>query len=244
MWLLKRNPPKDELYPTEDLYFGGSVTPQGLFDFLIWQHEAVHTEFIEVRLTDGVLKGRALSADLMIWLGAVEGDLLSALTSRPGPRRFFAELAIRVGALVTPAQVPAFTRALTPLDLRGFFLLCAALETTARESYARMEKLTDALIGSRTGDVARSLQLENLSRELRLKTLDETFHEQAFLEMAGWVVNGQLDPTLTERACADRLATHLPRGAKSIHDPNIAHVITHGGLSSLFEARGLSIVVQ
>ena len=123
-------------------------------------------------------------------------------------------------------------------------MLCAALETTARESYARMEKLTDALIGSRTGDVARSLQLENLSRELRLKTLDETFHEQAFLEMAGWVVNGQLDPTLTERACADRLATHLPRGAKSIHDPNIAHVITHGGLSSLFEARGLSIVVQ
>lgn len=37
-WLLHR--PKDELYPEENLYFGGSLSDKGLVDFMIWQHQA------------------------------------------------------------------------------------------------------------------------------------------------------------------------------------------------------------
>ncbi len=32
--------PKDDMYPQADLYFGGSITTEGLLDFMIWQHEA------------------------------------------------------------------------------------------------------------------------------------------------------------------------------------------------------------
>ena len=32
--------PKDELYPDENLYFGGSTTEQGLLDFLVWRNQA------------------------------------------------------------------------------------------------------------------------------------------------------------------------------------------------------------
>jgi hypothetical protein len=32
--------PKDELYPEENLYFGGSTTTQGLLDFLVWRNQA------------------------------------------------------------------------------------------------------------------------------------------------------------------------------------------------------------
>lgn len=32
--------PKDELYPDDNLYFGGSTSERGLIDFLIWRHQA------------------------------------------------------------------------------------------------------------------------------------------------------------------------------------------------------------
>ena len=211
---------------------------------LIWQHEEVHTKFIEVRLKDGVLKERALTAELMLWLGTMEGRFLAALTSRPSLRQVLSKLAVHVGALCAPNKIPGFALALAELGLREFFLLCAALETTARQSYARMEVLAGLLADKRPHEICGSLQMENLSRELRLKTLDETFHEQAFEEMACWVVGDQFDPQLTARTCAQRLAKLLPRAAKAVRDPETSCVATDGGLGKLFKVHGLSLVVD
>lgn len=211
---------------------------------LIWQHEEVHTRFIEVRLKDGLLRDRALSADLMIWLGNMEGKFLAALTRRPGLRQILSKLAVHLGALFAPERVPEFTLELTEMGPREFFLLCAALETTARQSYARMETLAAALAAQHSNERSRSLQLENLVRELRLKTLDEAFHETAFQEMAGWVVNGGLDAQLSGRECAQRLANLLPRPEQGIRDPRRMHVLTDGGLGALFRKQGMSIVVD
>jgi len=210
---------------------------------LIWQHEAVHTRFIEVRLKEGVLKARALSAELMIWLGAMEGKFLAGLTARPSLRNVLSRLAVRLGSLFAPDTVPDFTHELAALDPREFFLLCGALETTARQSYARMEGLANLLAAQLAHDARRSLQLENLARELHLKTLDETFHEAAFQEMADWVVDGRLDPQLSARGCAQRLAELLPRSSSAIRDPRWLRVVTDGGLDKLFKKQGLSVVV-
>jgi hypothetical protein len=211
---------------------------------LIWQHEEVHTRFIEVRLKDGLLRDRALSAELMIWLGTMEGKFLAALTRRPSLRQMLSKLAVHLGALFAPEHIPEFTLELTEMRPREFFLLCAALETTARQSYARMEVLAAALAAQLSDAGPRSLQLENLVREFRLKTLDEAFHEAAFQEMAGWVVDGRLDAQLSARHCAQRLANLLPRADEAIRHPRRMHVRTDGGLGALFKKRGMSIVVD
>lgn len=210
---------------------------------LIWQHEAVHTTFIEVRLKDGVLKERALSAELMNWLGTMEGRFLTALTGRSGLRRILSKLAVHIAALFAPEKVPEFTLALAEMDPREFFLLCSALETTARQSYARMEELAGMLAAQLARDVRRSPQLENLTRELHLKILDEAFHEAAFQEMAGWVVDGHLDPKLTAHTCAQRLANLLPCGERP-RDLDHIYVVTDGGLMKLFKQQGLRVVVE
>jgi hypothetical protein len=209
---------------------------------LIWQHEKVHTTFIEARLKDGILQGRNLTADLLIWLGAMEGRLLAALTGRPGLRRVLAALALRVGAAVMPGAVPGFAAELAELGPREFFLLCGALETTARQSYARMAELAGMLAASAERDGQPSLQLENLVRGLHLTELDEAFHEQAFHEMAGWVEGGALDPQLTGRDCALRLARLLPRGERSTRDGRLL-VVTDGGLGKLFKHHGISLAI-
>jgi len=206
---------------------------------LIRQQEVGHSRFIEARLQDGVLQGRALSAELMSWLGTMEGRFLAGLTGRPGLRRILAKLAVQLGARFAPRAVPAFTHALAEMDLREFFLLCAALETTARQSYSRMEQLARALAAQRATD----LRLASLVRELPQKTLDETFHEAAFQEMATWVVDGHLDAALTARGCAVRLVDLLPRG-EARRDLNRIQVLTDGGLASLFRKHGLSVVVE
>jgi hypothetical protein len=211
---------------------------------LIWQHEEVHTKFIEVRLKDGMLKDRALTAELMIWLGTMEGRFLAALTGRPGLRQVLSKLAAHLGALLAPNTVPGFALALAELGPREFFLLCAALEATAHQSYARMEVLAERLSDKLAHGGRHSLQMENLSRELHLKTLDETFHEQAFEEMAGWVVGDQLDPSLNSRTCAQRLARLLPRAERTTRGPDSPFVVTDGGLGKLFKTHGLSLVVE
>lgn len=209
---------------------------------LIWQHEEVHTRFIEVRLQDGLLRERALTADLMIWLGTMEGRFLSALTGK-GPGQVLTRLAAQLGAMVAPERIPGFAASLTTLNPREFFLLCATLETTARQCYARMETLADEL-ADKLGRAGRpTLQIENLSRELHLKVLDETFHEQAFGEIAGWLRGDQFDPGLTPRDCAMRLARWLPRGAKTSAAPDGAPIVTDGGLGKLFKAHDLVVVV-
>jgi len=209
---------------------------------LIWQHEEVHTRFIEVRLQDGVLRERALTADLMIWLGTMEGRFLSALTG-DGARQVLARVAAWFGAMMAPDQVPGFVASLTSLSPREFFLLCAALETTARQCYARMETLANQLADQLARAGRPALQIENLSRELHLKVLDETFHEQAFGEMAGWLKNDRFDLGLTSRDCALRLARLLPRVIKAGHAFDDAPVITDGGLGKLFRAHDLVVVV-
>jgi hypothetical protein len=210
---------------------------------LIWQQEEVHTRFIEVKLIDGVLKGPPLGAELMIWLGTMEGNFLRALTRRPGLWQILAKLAVNLGVVFAPGKLPGFATALSELGLRDLFLLFAVLESTARQCYARMEVLADRLADKLAHDSHRSLQIENLVRELRLKTLDETFHERAFEEIAGWVVGDQLDRRMTARSCAQRLADLLPRGAKVAAGGGGA-VVTDGGLGQLFTSRGLSVVVE
>jgi hypothetical protein len=210
---------------------------------LIWQHEEVHTRFIETRLADGIFRERALTAELMIWLGTMEGRFLASLTGDAGLRQVLTKLAVRLGALFAPRTVPEFALALAELGPREFFLLCGALETTARECYRRMEVLADLLADRLAHGAGRSLQMENLTRELRMKTLDETFHEQAFGEIAGWVTGNQLDPSLTEQACAQRLAALLPRGTKAVRTMDM-YVVTDGGLGKLFKAHGVSLVVE
>ena len=210
---------------------------------LIWQQEVGHTKFIEVRLKDGVLQQGRPTAEAMLWLGTMEGKFLGALTSRPSLRKALAGLATRLGALFTPAAVPPFTLELDEMDPREFFLLCAALETTARQSYERMEKLTGILADRAAHKMARSLQLESLKSELRLKKLDETFHEEAFQEMATWVVEGTIDPGLDGRASAQRLARLLPRAGRDINDRDSPNVITDGGLGQLFKQHQIPINV-
>ncbi len=211
---------------------------------LIWQQEETHTRFIEVKLKDGVFKDRLPSADLMIWLGKLDAKFLSSLTGRQGLRRILSKLAVHLGALVAPDVVPDFALELAELELRELFLLFSALEITARLCYGRMEELADALADRLASGGRPGLQIENLARELRLKRLDETFHEQAFQELAGWVVSGGFDASLPEDACARRLHTLLPRGERGIGDPDSPHVLTDGGLGPLFRRLGLPIIVQ
>jgi hypothetical protein len=210
---------------------------------LIWQQEAVHTKFIEVRLSDGLLRDRPLSADVMIWLGAMEGTFLTALTGRAGLRQILSKLAIQLGALFAPGTVPEFAHGLAEMDLREFFLLCAALEATARQCYARMEALAATLAERRARDVP-SPQLHNLAHELRLKTLDEAFHEAAFQEMAGWVVDGHINPALAAPACAQRLFKLLPPAETIRRDLHVTQVRTDGGLRKLFLKHGLSFAIE
>jgi hypothetical protein len=129
------------------------------------------------------------------------------------------------------------------MDPREFFLLCAVLETTARQAYERMENLAEVLADKLAHDGPRSLQMENFSRELHRKLLDETFHEAAFQEMAGWFSDGTLDPKLDARACAQRLVELLPRSGKDIGNLDSPLVITDGGLGKLFSECGISVTV-
>jgi hypothetical protein len=204
---------------------------------LIWQQEEVHTRFIEVTLKDGMFKERARTREWPRLRGTIESKTLSGITSRPGLRSALAKLAVRLGARVAQGMVPAFVLKLDKLEVREFFLLCSVLETTARQSYARMEKLTDNL-------PARSLEAESLSRELRLKLLEETFHEQAFKMMADWIVGGKFAPALDAKTCARKLRRLLPRGAKAVGDPESRFVLTDGGLSKLFEEYGMPVVIE
>jgi hypothetical protein len=210
---------------------------------LIWQQEAVHTTLIEVKLRDGLLRDAPLSADLDIWQGSLEGTFLTALTGRPGLRQVLSKLAISFGALLVPSMVPDFARELSELDLREFFLLCSALETTARQCYARMETLAASITKRLEGDVP-SPQFHSLTDELQRATLEETFHEAAFQEMAGWVVNGQIDPSLPPRPCAKRLLDLLPRPKTTPRDGLVTHVLTDGGLGTLFREHNLAFKIE
>jgi hypothetical protein len=207
---------------------------------LIWQHEAVHTKFIQVRLADGVLQVGGLAPDLMTWLGSMEGRFLGALTSRPGLRRALSHFAVRLGAIITPDKVPDFTRDLSTMDVRDFFLLCGALETTARQSYERMEELAKVFAAKLAKKEGPSLQMENLVGEIHRTKLDETFHERAFQEMVRWWVDDNFDPTLTRRECAVRLQQLLPPAERGTDG---ALVVTDGGLGPLFEKEGLTVLV-
>ncbi|HSR98067.1 MAG TPA: hypothetical protein VLM79_13500, partial [Kofleriaceae bacterium] len=210
---------------------------------LIWQQEAVHTTFVETRLKDGLLRDRAWSTDLDLWQGTLEGKFLTALTSRAGLRQILSKLAVQFGARFVPNAVPEFVRELSELGLREFFLLCSALEATARQSYARMEALA-ASVAERLARDVPSLQLRSLTQELQRVTLDETFHEAAFQEMAGWVVNGQINPALVDRTCAKRLLDLLPVPENRNRNAPVWQVLTDGGLGKLFRKHNLAFEIS
>jgi hypothetical protein len=217
---------------------------------LIWQQEAVHTTFVETRLRDGVLRDDAWNTDLDRWQGALEGKFLAALTSSSGLRQILSKLAVQFGARFVPSAVPDFVRELSELDLRAFFLLCSALEATARQCYARMQSLAASIAGP-LGRSVPSPQLRSLTHELERAMLDETFHQAAFQEMASWVVDGQIDPALVDRQCAKRLMDLLPvaasghRGADPVSGgPAVWHVLTDGGLGKLFRRHKLAFVIE
>jgi regulator of replication initiation timing len=197
-----------------------------------------------VRLKDGFFKKRGpLAADLLLWQGTIEGKFLGALTSRFSLGNIFARVATSLGALITPDNVPDFIRDLATMNPREFFLLCSALETTARQSYERMADLAEIVAKMMANNAARSLQLENLPAELRLKLADETFHEEAFQEMAGWVKDGKVDGSLDERDAAERLYRLLPRAGRAAGDTTSPYVITDGGLGPLFQKQGIVVSV-
>ncbi len=208
---------------------------------LIWQHEETHTKFLEVRMKDGFFREKHIAADLMIWIGHLEGRMLTALTGS-GMRRAFAKLLAQLGSVIAPSSESDFALGLSELDIREFFLLAAILETTAHQSYGRMAELAGRLASSHS-ETRHQLQLKNLTNELHLKILDEAFHEQSFLEMASWITNGQFDSALTEALCARRLANLLPPGSRTTRDPNKWIVATDGGLGKLFRKRRISVEV-
>lgn len=210
---------------------------------LIWQQEAGHTTFVETRLRDGLLRDRTRSTELDLWQGTLEGKFLTALTGRPGLLRILSKLAVEFGGRIAPSAVPDFARELSELDLGEFFLLCSALEATARQCYARMEALAASVADRLARDVP-SVQLRNLTQELHRATLDETFHEAAFQEMAGWVVNGQINPTLVDRVCAKRLMELLPGPEKRNRSAPAWQVLTDGGLGTLFRKHRLPYVIE
>lgn len=204
---------------------------------LIWQQEVVHTELIAAKLRDGVLRDAPWSANLEAWQGTIEGSFLTALTGRPGWRQILSKLALCFGALVAPSTVPDFARELSELDLREFFLLCSALEATARQSYERMAALAVVLAKLRAHEL--SMQFQSLPHELQRATLEEAFHEAAFQEMAGWVKDGRIDPERDADVCAKRLLDLLPRPEKVQRRGLVAQVLTDGGLGTLFRNHGL-----
>ncbi len=210
---------------------------------LIWQQEAGHTTFVGTRLKDGLLRDGPWSTDLDRWQGTLEGNFLTALTGRTGLRQILSKLAVQFGALFVPSAVPEFARELSELDLREFFLLCSALEATARQCYARMEALAASVAQQFARDVP-SLQLRSLIHELHRATLDETFHEAAFQEMASWVVNGQINPELVDRPCAKRLLDLLPVPENRDRSAPVWQILTDGGLGKLFRKHNLAFVIE
>jgi len=83
--------PKDELYPTANLYFGGSLSLDGLVDFMIWRHEA---DRLGIELSDADI-GRALKQEALNQLsnaGAIEIAIRAGVNRRDPLPELFAGL--------------------------------------------------------------------------------------------------------------------------------------------------------
>ncbi len=121
--------PKDELYPQSDLYFGGSLSTEGLLDFMIWQSEAdrlgiyLNNDDIARAIQDETLGGLTNEDGLMIEKSitprnqSVRVDFVSALGEEFRVRLAQTTLLgfdpggiVRVPAPVSPAELWTYFR--------------------------------------------------------------------------------------------------------------------------------------
>jgi hypothetical protein len=213
----------------------------------IWQQEAVHTEAIHCRLSDGAFtsRGSALKVDVLQLVGEAEGRMLCALTSkRPTLGQLLAKLVTQLGTAVAPAMVPALAGELRALDSREFFRLAAVLELTARQSYERMLEVMGMLSRLSLVPVIQQIGFSNEVSRIRR---DEQFHQDAFGVMAEWTLeDGTFDASLTSESCVDGIARLLPPAAaykRKAAGPRTLTVATDGGLSGFFARHGVNVVV-
>ncbi len=110
-WLVQH--PKDELYPTHDLYFGGSTSLEGLLDFMIWRHEA---DRLGIQLTTDDLNG-LLEHETVGYL--TKDEVLALENEMWGAQRRTTSLAL-VKALGDEFRVRMAQAALVGYDPGGF----------------------------------------------------------------------------------------------------------------------------
>jgi hypothetical protein len=173
----------------------------------------------------------------------VEGKILSALTRRPGLEQAVAQLLAWIGNKVSQVDVPDFTTRINTMSPRDFFLLARTLESTARQSYARMVELADVLSELHDSQ-GYAVQFKKLAIRLQRTLDDECFHESAFVVMANWIApSGEFDRSLRGKACSRDIWRLLPRSAKAAGNIDSPDVLTDGGLGKLFADYGLPVNV-
>jgi len=214
----------------------------------IWAHEQSHTRYLStIRSDSESLEGTAsLQGALEGWVtqNAVDGGVLGRLL-------------IAIGSAM--GQVPEFARELGEMRLDQLLRFYAELETTARMGYQRMLVLS--------AKVAESSQsLAELGPTFRFDVArilcEETFHESAFLEMAGWVeAGGVVSEALSAESCA--LALHRlcernltmaalqagaaqcgPRLESDIPMDGTSGWVSDAGMGSVFARYGLAVPVH
>jgi hypothetical protein len=212
---------------------------------LIWQQEKSHAGILAARLIDGVFAGRtgALGAACRKLKGRLDGAMLDVLTAAEGGyERTLAQAMAWVAARLAPGQVPAFVTRLPQANLREYFLLAAALERTAKDSYERMAEILPPVIIN-----SSSMQPQGLLKPVEDTGKDETFHQLAFTEMASWLaLDGTFKEGLDDKACVKTLRKILSAttGVRAFEGAAPSTFTSDGGLGPLFRRYGLEVVVE
>jgi hypothetical protein len=144
----------------------------------IWAQEKAHAAYLDAMLSavaDPSGRWPRLGARLDVFMGAMEGQVLSGRTSPSNLQRAKAALMLAVGRRVQ--GVPEFVSTLSTLSFREFCQLNAALEITAVHGYERMLFLLRS--AEHPPDTTLGLDVERMVR-------DERFHNEAFVAMAEW----------------------------------------------------------
>lgn len=171
----------------------------------IWAQEKAHAAYLEA-----VLSGLALPYRRWRWLashadgfmGGIEGQVLSGLTSPRNLQRAKAVLMLAIGRRLH--GVPEFVSSLSAMSFRDFCRLNAELEITAVHGYERILVLLEKV--DRRSGLRRDTTLGvDLARMVR----DERFHNEAFVAMADWFAQptgNSLRAGISFAACSERLA--------------------------------------
>jgi hypothetical protein len=216
VWLqmaLRREASVGEVYGAGNLEarLGRLRAPRAILDlvrtaiFGVWAQERAHAAYLEAVLAvlapTSSLWPRA-SAKLEGLMGAMEGVVLSAVTSQSALDRLKASLLLSIGRRVQ--DVPAFVGTLGALHFGEFCRFNADLEVTAVHGYERMLLLLEAL--PETPMAADATMAIDVGRML----VDERFHHEVFHAIADWFEPGEradvLKPEHLPAACAAELA--------------------------------------